>query len=559
MANLLQTQDSLKSLSDQQLMSEMQDPTGQVPQFLVLSELKRRKDMRQQNQSPPSSTVADDLTQGPQQPGQSVATAPGMMPTQAPQQPASAPSMGIRSLASPVPGMREGGVVRMQEGGRAPSPSNPDYAEYLLGQAQLERSGATGVSPFLPRNQAQESAAENYAQSLLSSGMSPEDAYNETVNSHQFRGVGSPQRIRAALGLSEPATSTVVPDRVAAAPAAATVPATDEKTGTTNGTLPELGNVLSSYAPPPQRQTATGNAATQGNGVGALVRQALTATPTATAAPTAAPAAAPASAIPPGTTIDRSHLNSIMERMERERVNPAAERENARNMALLQAGLAIAGGTSPHFAQNLAGAVPAIQGYQTQMTNLRKEGRDELKAQFDLAKADVEAQYHQGMLTEHQRKTALDYLSNQETNAVRQRIATENNAAQIQAARISAGGRDRPTDLGNHVRALMEANPTMSQADAYGIAVKAQRGGDTSDTRNNAAALGRAATQLAANETYNRLTRQINSSTITPERRAVLQQQMSEIVNNVYSANNVAPPSELLTPPTRVIPFNSLR
>jgi hypothetical protein len=201
-----------------------------------------------------------------------------------------------------------------------------------------------------------------------------------------------------------------------------------------------------------------------------------------------------------------------------------------------------------------------MQSYQTQVTNLRKEGRDELKAQFDLAKADVEAQYHQGMLTEHQRKTALDYLSNQETNAVRQRIATEGNAAQIQAARISAGGRgDRPTDLGNHVRALMEANPTMSQADAYERAVKAQRGGDTSDTRNNAAALGRAATQLAANENYNRLTRQINSSTITPERRAVLHQQMSEIVNNVYSANNVAPPSELLTPPTRVIPLNSLR
>jgi hypothetical protein len=557
MANLLQTQDSLKSLSDQQLMSEMQDPTGQVPQFLVLSELKRRKDMRQQNQSPPSSTVADDLTQGPQQPGQSVATAPGMMPAQAPQQPASAPSVGIQSLASPVPGMREGGVVRMSGGG------DPPPSAGLRGMTVEQLKALLDPAPTVT-----EPPTENAFSRFLRGGRRenlPEQQFIPIDPQTQSRAFGTPPRsaIEQALRyrMSEPGENTAAAQEVTtqAIPAAATVPATDEKTGTTNGTLPELGNVLSSYAPPPQRQTATGNAATQGNGVGALVRQALTATPTATAAPTAAPAAAPASAIPPGTTIDRSHLNSIMERMERERVNPATERENARNMALLQAGLAIAGGTSPHFAQNLAGAIPAIQGYQTQMTNLRKEGRDELKAQFDLAKADVEAQYHQGMLTEHQRKTALDYLSNQETNAVRQRIATENNAAQIQAARISAGGRDRPTDLGNHVRALMEANPTMSQADAYGIAVKAQRGGDTSDTRNNAAALGRAATQLAANETYNRLTRQINSSTITPERKAVLQQQMSEIVNNVYSANNVAPPSELLTPPTRVIPFNSLR
>jgi hypothetical protein len=132
-----------------------------------------------------------------------------------------------------------------------------------------------------------------------------------------------------------------------------------------------------------------------------------------------------------------------MERMERERVNPATERENARNMALLQAGLAIAGGTSPHFAQNLAGAIPAIQGYQTQMTNLRKEGRDELKAQFDLAKADVETQYHQGMLTEHQRSSAISRLNAElqaRTNLETTRMQV---AGHIQSAGIAAGGRDR--------------------------------------------------------------------------------------------------------------------
>lgn len=41
--NILQLQDNLKNFSQEQLIKEMQMPSGQVPQFLVLSELDRRK------------------------------------------------------------------------------------------------------------------------------------------------------------------------------------------------------------------------------------------------------------------------------------------------------------------------------------------------------------------------------------------------------------------------------------------------------------------------------------------------------------------------------------
>ena len=44
--NILDTQDNLKGMSEQQLMQEMQAPSGQAPQFLVLSEITRRKRMR---------------------------------------------------------------------------------------------------------------------------------------------------------------------------------------------------------------------------------------------------------------------------------------------------------------------------------------------------------------------------------------------------------------------------------------------------------------------------------------------------------------------------------
>lgn len=44
--NLIELQDTLRNLSDMDLQSEMNSPSGSVPPFLVLTELKRRKDMR---------------------------------------------------------------------------------------------------------------------------------------------------------------------------------------------------------------------------------------------------------------------------------------------------------------------------------------------------------------------------------------------------------------------------------------------------------------------------------------------------------------------------------
>ena len=62
--NILDQQDKLKGLSEQQLVSEMQMPTGQMPQFLVLSEITRRKGLRDEmaarEQRGPQSTVAEE-------------------------------------------------------------------------------------------------------------------------------------------------------------------------------------------------------------------------------------------------------------------------------------------------------------------------------------------------------------------------------------------------------------------------------------------------------------------------------------------------------------------
>ena len=64
MMNVLQVQDDLKNFSEDQLIKEMQQPSGNAPQFLVLSELNRRKrvkgdfEARQAQQQP---TVAEEV------------------------------------------------------------------------------------------------------------------------------------------------------------------------------------------------------------------------------------------------------------------------------------------------------------------------------------------------------------------------------------------------------------------------------------------------------------------------------------------------------------------
>ena len=116
--NILQLEDTIKGLPDEALMQEAQQPSGQVPQFLVISEVQRRSDMRkrhqQQSQEQPQGTVADQVLQE-----------------------------GIAGMAPPSPGMQQamggpptqmmygGGVVRMQNMGQVPF--YPDLASRGFG------------------------------------------------------------------------------------------------------------------------------------------------------------------------------------------------------------------------------------------------------------------------------------------------------------------------------------------------------------------------------------------------------------------------------------------
>jgi hypothetical protein len=115
--NILDAEDMIKGLPDQALMQEAQMPSGQMPQFLVVSEIQRRSDMRkryqaQQQEAMPS--VKDQIVQE------------GIMGAM-PQQP-----MGMPQGMPPM-GMAQGGIARMANGGSTSMPG----AGALMG-AQVE-------------------------------------------------------------------------------------------------------------------------------------------------------------------------------------------------------------------------------------------------------------------------------------------------------------------------------------------------------------------------------------------------------------------------------------
>ena len=161
--NILEIEDIIKGLPDQSLIQEAQAPSGQMPQFLVVSEIQRRADMRKrfqnQQQEMPQGTIAQQIVQGgiasmgnqkpiqpmPQQgmpqgmPPQGMPPMPpqGMpMQQQPPMMPPMPPPMSP-PMMPPAQGMAAGGVVRMREGEDVPYTGGTERPELRTGASYI--------------------------------------------------------------------------------------------------------------------------------------------------------------------------------------------------------------------------------------------------------------------------------------------------------------------------------------------------------------------------------------------------------------------------------------
>jgi hypothetical protein len=128
--NILQAEDLVKGYPDQRLMQEAKSPSNpEIPQFLFLSEIQRRGDMRKRHQAQEQQskgTIADQILQGGIQSlgGVPRGTPPQMnmpgarLPPTAPADHSQMPRPPAPSMRPPMPqqrppGMAQGGIVRM--------------------------------------------------------------------------------------------------------------------------------------------------------------------------------------------------------------------------------------------------------------------------------------------------------------------------------------------------------------------------------------------------------------------------------------------------------------
>lgn len=173
--NVIQLQDMLRGLPDDRLKQELSQPTGSVPQYLVLSEVVRRDKMRESAATAPQSTVVQDVIGTPQQaqaqafanggfisPAQSMANAGvrGFAP-QPPKQPIqfgmnnSAPQMFTPNTTPQPPAPVTNNNINVPppaisppqpqfDGGQKPTPNDPSFYE----QPAAYADGGGVRSPF---------------------------------------------------------------------------------------------------------------------------------------------------------------------------------------------------------------------------------------------------------------------------------------------------------------------------------------------------------------------------------------------------------------------------
>jgi hypothetical protein len=366
--NMLQIQDALKGASDAHLMQEMQNPSGSAPQFLVLSEMKRRKDMRSQQQSAPQGTVADELTQAAQP--REVLPLNEREPEYEDEEEEMAAGglVGLRRYA-------EGGIVRMQDGGRARgTPPSRTLAEMTPAEIRAYTSGQ------LPGYTREEARGELYRRGIDPASLLEFDPNTQRRNPNFYEmdpGIILPPSGGGSFGGEEQPRPSELPP----------IAQTETPPATQEGATPAPGSTQGGqqYGPPAPTRTP---------------RPAGLPGIRASQAPTEQSAQSGVTS-PSSQTPDR--LAPILDRIREGRTDPSERRSEAMNMALIDAGLRIAGSKSPRLAGAISeGGVPALQAFSQQSQQIRQDQRQDLRDELQTAMAQNTNDFQRGRLSQQE-------------------------------------------------------------------------------------------------------------------------------------------------------------
>ena len=142
--NIIQIQDRLKGVDDNALIQYVENPNSEVPTYLALGELQRRKSMRDryESQREPTKTVSEQLVEESLPQGLAAIGVPGALPAEAVDPSMKEPETeGLDSMAAP--NMQEfagGGIVAFAEGDMVRDPyanlrlDEPAYAQERMQQ-----------------------------------------------------------------------------------------------------------------------------------------------------------------------------------------------------------------------------------------------------------------------------------------------------------------------------------------------------------------------------------------------------------------------------------------
>lgn len=355
--NLLKLQDQLKGMPDAYLTQMVQQPDGQIPQFLVLGELQRRKDMRDAAQQAPQSTVAEDVVQE---------GLGALQPQQAPVEEESEQiDQGIAAIPTQMeeaPAMAGGGIIAFDKGGDVPS-------MLMTGQEESKKS-------LWEQLKAKYKAGE-ISKAVLDNFINANRALIDIATYKPFAGGYVPTAADKAAPI--PVAPTTSP-----APATSALPGFDEFVQTQSA-APVSVAPRSSLTP-----AAPKGSAVQGLGLGSLKWTDL-AFPEAEYAklerPT--PSAEEETARFKAAMGEDEGIASLKEKLAKMEERAKGEEERAPWMALVRAGLATAAGTSPFALTNIgAGGLEGLKDYQATRDRLERNEEKRFDIQSRMSQAE---------------------------------------------------------------------------------------------------------------------------------------------------------------------------
>jgi hypothetical protein len=161
----------------------------------------------------------------------------------------------------------------------------------------------------------------------------------------------------------------------------------------------------------------------------------------------------------------------LMDRIRDSRTNEGDRRREAQNMALLEAGLRIAGSNNPNFLGAIGeGAAPAAQTYAQQLSQIRQDRRADIQTDMAVAQADLNRRYMAGQISsaELQRQTQM-LISNNEI------AARERASARADARAGANAGRNPQLDLIRELQKNPELAETYSRMQGRDPETRAER------------------------------------------------------------------------------------